>query len=325
MIKIIDYDSGLGGLTHGLEDGNNFVVLRNLKLNENNQELYNATHTCIHKLTNNPATINDFDMFTASPFFGDKLSRRGMSNFDDRELNECLAYISLHLPRLILISVYGSAITPLQIDSTVTETYDGIPTNDLIIGKLKDMGYTCQNIIFDTSTYILPQAKIVSLYFAWKNGDKIKPLDIPRLSVDTVKSYENGIISEWLKKPVEGASKYCKKNFTKKDICSKIKPGDDAKHTSDISVTSGYIRLDPYRICPDLGVDLYKISSSKPCIHPTEDRPLTIAEGARLSGLSDEYVKYDNASKKEMASMIFRSVSPLISYRIRLGLLNSIG
>lgn len=322
MINIVEYDSGLGSMTWigGIEDGQNFLVGKNIALNQKNEHVYNNNHFLDHFLTTTN-DISSIDLFIASPFFGDKIKKRGISNFDMRELNECLAYISLHLPPYVLISVYGSAITPLQIDSTVTETYDGVPTNDIIIGKINEMGYDVQNIILDTATYRLPQVKIISLYFCWKKNDSVDPISIPGFFEPDEECY----VGRWLQGCRNLHPIYGEKDWSKKDICSKIKPGENAARTKDISITKGYARLKPDSQCGNLGTDFYKVSSSGWCIHPEEDRPLTIEEGAMLSGISPFNLSGLTVSKKEAASMIFRSVSPIIGNKIRMGLLDSIG
>lgn len=322
MINIVEYDSGFGSMTWigGIEDGKNFLVQKNIALNSKNEHIYNNNHFLDHYL-NMGEERPPMDLFIASPFFGDKIQKRGLSNFETRELYECLAYISLHSPPYVLISVYGSAITSLQIDSKVTETYDGIPTNDIIIAEMDKIGYDVQNIILDTATYRLPQVKIISLYYCWKKNDSVDPISVPGLCEPDEECY----VGRWLRSCRNIHPVYGKKDWSKKDICNKIKPGENAARTKDVSITKGYARLKPDSQCGNLGLDFYKVSSSGWCIHPYEDRPLTIEEGALLSGIPTEKIIGLNVSKKEAASMIFRSVSPMIGNKIKMGLLDSIG
>ena len=55
------------------------------------------------------------------------------------------------------------------------------------------------------------------------------------------------------------------------------------------------------------------VTSTGPCIHPYYDRPITIREGARLFGLSDEFTWNPKMSKKNVALMIYESFTPLVS------------
>lgn len=323
MINIIEFDPGLGSMTSigGIEDGKHFLVQKNIGLNSKNEFCYNNNHFLDHFLTtkDNRAPM---DLFIASPFFGDKINKRGASNFKTDDLNLCLAYISRYTPAQVLISVYGSAIPFILTDSVVTETYDGIPTNDIIVRKMNEIGYDVQNLLIDTSRYRLPQVKIISLYYCWKKADPVDPIKMPPYK----KKDEDCTVGAWLVHVRNMNRTFGKKDWSKADICSKIKPGSNAARTREVSVTSGYARLRPNMQCDNLGVDFYKTSSSGWCIHPVENRPLTIEEGAFLSGLPENYLfGLENVSKKDVASMIFRSVSPIIGNKIREGLLNSIG
>ena len=80
-----------------------------------------------------------------------------------------------------------------------------------------------------------------------------------------------------------------------------------------MSQNSGYIRLDADKIAPSLSYDFYKVSSKGPSINPWYDRPLTIREGARLFGLTDDFIWSNNLHRKEVAMMIYESFYPKIS------------
>lgn len=318
MIKIIDYDHSVG-LAHGLEDGKNFVIKGNIALNDINFTAYNFNTLFDHKI--GEVDYDDMDMFVACPDFGDKISRRGSSNFSLDDLNICLGIISLKIPDYILIAVPQSAITYLQIENRVTETYEGIPTNDLVIGKLKEMGYTSQFFIIDPVSYRLPQHKVTGFYFAAKNDLFKNPIKLPERVYDK----EESSTWRWLK-GLDGLKlNFHDPDWSKKDICEKIRPGSNAKKTKDVSVTSGYIRLNPNMPAPNLGTEFYKVSASTPSIHPVYDRPLTLREGARLSGLLNEYTWDPKTKKSDVAKQIELSVSPIIGNKIREGLLNIFG
>ena len=265
---------------------------------------------------NNKEGIPDFDIFIASPDFGDKISRRGGGNFSLTDLYNCLGIISLKIPDYVLIAVSCSAISYLQIENRVVETYDEIPTNDLIIAKMKDMGYTAQTFIIDPVTYTLPQHKLTFFYFFAKDDIFEEPIRLP----EKIYSPEKSAVCNWLKKIPKNGVTFNEFDFSKKEVCSKIKPGLNAKQTKDVSLTSGYIRLRGDKPCIDLGSDFYKVSSSSPSIHPYYDRPLTLREGAVLSGLPLEYDWGNKLKKQDVAKMIHKSVSPIIGGKIKMGL-----
>lgn len=321
-IFINDFDRSCG-LAHGIEDGQDFLVQRNFGLNTKNQLCYNehmlADHQVIFKNWLNGSL--DCQLFVASPDFGDRINRRGASNFNIEDLNLCLAYVSLKKPDYILIAVPQSAITYLQIEKTVAETYEGIPTNDLIVSKLKEMGYTTQYFVIDPVSYRLPQHKITAFYFSAKKDIFDKPIILPKKSY----SRKDSAVWNWLKNIPNLDDKFHHFDFSKRDICEKIQPGSNAKKTKDVSNVSGYNRLRPDRPCVDLGIDFYKTSSSLPSIHPFYDRPLTLREGAVLAGLPQTYVWDTRLKNKDVAKMIHHSVSPIIGNKIRMGLKYALG
>ena len=57
-------------------------------------------------------------------------------------------------------------------------------------------------------------------------------------------------------------------------------------------------------------MDFYLASSNGPSIHPIYDRPFTIREGCRLSGLPDNLSFDLKVSIKEVAKMIATAVPP---------------
>ena len=91
LINIVEYDSGLGAMTSiaGIEDGKNFLVQKNIALNKKNEFIYNNNHFLDHYIDYDPGDYS-IDLFIASPFFGDKIQKRGSSNFETNELNELL-------------------------------------------------------------------------------------------------------------------------------------------------------------------------------------------------------------------------------------------
>ena len=105
-------------------------------------------------------------------------------------------------------------------------------------------------------------------------------------------------------------------DFRKQHICEQIKQGSSASKTKSLSLTSGYIRLFADKTAPLLSNDFYKCSDKKASIHPIENRPFTIREGARLNGLTDDFTWDSNLSKKTVAQLIYNSVSPILGYHI---------
>ena len=113
------------------------------------------------------------------------------------------------------------------------------------------------------------------------------------------------------------------KDYQYADICSFIKQGSNAKKTKEISQVSGYYRMRPDVPCNPLHHDFYRVSSRGPSIHPIEDRPLTILEGAYLSGIYMNLWE-QNVNKKIAGDMISRAMAPSVSWILKKVLLRNL-
>ena len=74
------------------------------------------------------------------------------------------------------------------------------------------------------------------------------------------------------------------------------------------------------KIADTIDEHFYLASSKKYSIHPKFDRPLTIREGCRILGLPDKLSFDLKTSKKSIARMLYKSVSPFIGEILALSL-----
>lgn len=286
-IKIIDFDSGCGGFTKGLEDSNLFEVVYNGSINEKNKLTYNKTH------------INDFnylDIFPKNvklavftPNLGKKLYGIGKKNFNISDVNNFLALLTIRDIDNVIFITNRNAIPLLHQNSEVFLTKDNFPTRDLISCGLIKLGYNTFNFILDGAGFGLPQHKYYNIYWGSKNSD------------------ENIIIKE-------GFGMYKRPYRTPKHLLKGI---DDNSvfswHTPDYTRNYKGIRVLSDKLSRPLSYDFYNSSSNAPSIHPYYNRPLTIREGARLFGLTDDFDWDRSLSKREVAMMIYNSFPPFIS------------
>ena len=315
MINVIDFDHGCGGLTAGFERYGEFITIDNLYLNKNNQKCYNEVHlnpfwTEAHVSEND---YDDLDIRVAcfSPYFGDKIARRGAKNFDSFELKKQLKWIKNFTPEVVVFSLFPEVISHLHlppkhdVERENVITSDNWPLFDTIVQFLHQNSYN--NVVQFTINYLeynIPQNKRVSFYIAWDNNNSFnlyKPYFTKKKKIsDVLTSYDSNDI-------------WHKPNFNYFDNCSKVRPGSRASRSS-IDTNCGYIRLVNDRVSPNLSNVFYRVSDDRPSIHPTEHRPLTIREGARLNGLDDVFTWDSNLSNSIVANMIYNSVSPMVSY-----------
>lgn len=310
-LKVVDFDYGCGGFTRGLEDTKKFEVIKNLSLNELNKSCYNKTHK--NDFVLDDFVEDDFDLITFTPNLGSSLSYRGRGKpiLDMTEINNMLIFISLKKPENLIIITKRDAFSLLQTSDKICMINDTPrPSKDILANFLADMGYKIHHFVLDEAGFGLPQHIYFSIYWASLN-------DVPTLNIKE----GFGKFKQKYRTPkhligdlTDGSNvSWHEPNYSKKDICSLIEPGSNAKKTSAVSQTQGYNRLLPDKDFSHLNYDFYTVSSSFPSINPWYDRPLTIREGARLFGLSDDFDWDLRLKNKTVASMIYDSFYPIVS------------
>lgn len=315
MNWITDFDTGCGTFSSGFEDGRDYAVLYNYGLKRDNTVPYNNNHLKEFVPYDDDKQFSDF--FICAPHLGNRISRRGRANFDIYELNHCLALISLNNPDTVLISILKNGFYSLndpKLNSDVYYTVDGYPSQDFVVAILSQCGYYVDRFVVDEANFGIPQHKEFVVYVAQKKD--FDPL------IKQINKYRDNKLA----KPIDFLKQFDKmnsihiwnhiKDYQYNDICSKIKPGSNAKATKDISQVSGYYRMRPDVPCNSLHHDFYRVSSRGPSIHPVEDRPLTILEGAYLSGIYMNLWE-QNVDKKIAGDMIARAMAPSLARKIK--------
>lgn len=308
-LKVLDFDYGCGGFTKGLEDSNLFEVIYNGSINEKNQFCYNNVHK--NSFSQEDVMEKDVDLLVFTPDLGHKLFRLGEKNFSRSQLDNFTALISINDFDNLIFVTQREAIPLLQSFNKVLLNFDGFPTKDVISCRLIDLGYNVFNFVLDGAGFGLPQHKFYNIYWASKVSDKnifIKEgFGFYKRPYRKVKHLIGDIDDD-------SELSWHNPDYRKKDSCSLVSPGSNARKTEKLSKGSGYVRLDGDNLAyPSLSYDFYNVSSKGSSINPWYDRPLTIREGARLFGLSDDFIWADNVSKKDVGMMIYESFPPVVS------------
>ena len=307
-LKIIDFDSGCGGFTKGLEDTKLFEVVYNGSINKKNSLCYNNTH--INDFTELDIMPKDIDLVVFTPDLGDKLHGIGKKNFIQNQLNNFTALVSLYDFSNLIFLTSREAIPVLQLSNKVMKTSDNYPTKDIISCRLLDLGYNVFNFVLNGVGFGLPQYKFYNVYWASKVIDEsiyIKEgFGLYKRPYRVVKHFIRDIDDD-------SDLSWHEPDYKKRYECSFIKQGGSASKTENLTQKTGYFRLDENRLSNQLLYDFYNVSSKGPSINPWYDRPLTIREGARLHGLTDDFTWNTKLNKKEVATMIYNSFPPFIS------------
>ena len=308
-IKVLDFDYGCGGFTKGLEDTNFFEVIYNGSINEKNKFCYNKTH------------INDFDemdympkkadLVVFSPNFRKKYDGRiTKSNFSQTQLDNFTVLVHLYDFHNLIFITPREVFPFLQTSGRVSFTNDGFPTKDIISTRLLDLGYNVYNFILDGAGFGLCQHKYYNIYWASCDFDDSIYIEegfgLYKRKYRTAENVLNGLTDE-------STVSWHNPDYSKKKECSFVVPGGSAKSTNELSQSQGYVRLDTNRLVKTLSYDFYKLSGKGPSIHPFYNRPLTIREGARLFGLTDDFAWDYSLKNKDVAMMIYDSFPPFIS------------
>lgn len=95
------------------------------------------------------------------------------------------------------------------------------------------------------------------------------------------------------------------------------------KHLITSGFSSCYSRLDPDEPAPTITVNFIHPASNK-CIHPSQDRALTVREGARLQSFDDDF-KFAGSNRSKIAKQIGNAVPPLLGEAIGRTIADAIG
>ena len=307
-LRVLDFDYGCGGFTKGLEDSGLFEVVYNGSINEKNKVCYNNVHK--NNFSEEDIMPKNPDLVVFTPNLGDKLNKIGRSNFIESQLNNFTALATLYDFDNLIFITSREAIPVLQFSNKVLYTNDGNPTKDVISCRLIELGYNTFNFVLDAAGFGLPQHKYYNLYWASKNSDKsifIKEgFGLYKRKYRQVQHVIGDIRDD-------SDLTWHNPNYSKKDFCSLVVPGGKASSTKLLPQTVGYVRLDANEMAPSLSYDFYNVSSKSPSINPWYDRPLTIREGARLFGLTDDFTWDVKLKNYEVGMMIYNSFYPVIS------------
>lgn len=299
--KILDCDSGCGGFTKGFEESGFFEVISNPLLSEKNLLCYNSSH--INNFEIDDDLVEDYDLLH-------------YSFSEDDDFNSMLLFLSLHNDiDNLFISTNRKVFSSVQNSNEVFYINEDFPVRDRIVCFLNKFGYKdifCY--IYNKASFGLPQNIFRVIYFASKEGVSLSRLD--DIHGRFQKPYAS--VQDFLYDINDYSSlSWHDVDYSKKDVCSMVLPGSNARLTKGISQKNGYNRLEMSFIDTHLYSDFYTVSSRYPSIHPLYDRPLTIREGARLFGLSDDF-DWDGTvvKKKAVAKMIYESFYPKLSEMI---------
>lgn len=350
-MKIFEYRPNCGSFSLGFETFSKNEVVEVVNLAKNAEFAYNKTHKQWF-LPNFNSIANyepesSFDLAIMNPDIGENLSRKGKINFKTQNLFECLEFLRQNKPKFAIFPLDISAIPLLNTSDRYVRDANNQLSCDIIIDSLQKMGYDAYLYPLDVANYGIPVHRGFAFYIATPKNyhlkfphglfnaygrghyNKFRTIASALSDLDQLGEwvgYKTGPQNTYQRMVRRGMEKVTW-NFTsrkltqqQKETISCITQGSNARKTKSVKQRAGYNRPLWHKICSPLHLDFYLASSSGPCLHPLHDRPFTIREGCRLSGLPDNLSFDLKVPIKEVAKMVTTAIPPAMGEIVSIAL-----
>lgn len=342
-MKIFEYRPNCGSFSLGFETFSQNEVVEVLNLQKNAEFGYNKTHK--QWFLPNFGSIatyepqNSFDLAILNPNIGDNFARKGKNNFRKQDLLDCLQFLRRIKPKFAIFPLDINVVPLINTSKRYVRDANNQLSCDIIIESLQKMGYDAYLYPIDAANYGLPAHRQFAFYFATPKDFNLK---LPkglfnangrggynkfRTIADALSDLDK--LGEWVPYRADPQNVYQRLirrgmnkvtwNFIPRKLTSKqkktiarIPQGSNANRTEDVKQKSGYNRPLWNAVCRSLQADFYLASGKGPCIHPIYNRPFTIREGCRLSGLPDNLSFDLKTPVKEVAKMVATAVPPAL-------------
>lgn len=349
-MNVIEYNTDFGPLSAGLENFDGVETTDVVGLSKDAVFPYNSIHKTM--AYQSPASISDYDpsedidIAIFRPDFGGKLSRNFSANFKFDDFQRCLDWIKKYNPTFSIIQTEPEAIKLLNTSENYVRDSSDQLSRDKIIETLLQMGYKAHLVVIDEADYGVPVHRKFVFYIVTLTDFT---LNIPRgLFTATGKGNYNkyrtlndaisdlDTMGEWTKyasSPKNAYQKHLRNEYSYR-VTWHHEP--KIRESSKKKIAERRNEKDPYKrksngpniakadeIIPNLNEDFYRATSTGYSIHPTEDRPLTIREGARILGMPDKLSFDLKTSKAKVGKMLYNNPSPIIGelFGLSLGLM----
>ncbi len=292
--KIVDLFAGVGGLSMGFDD-NGFVTVMANDFDEDAANTFKLNHPHVKFIDGDVAKIDEklikdtigdtqIDVMMGgipcqSFSMAGRRIRKGIDNSEDPRH-------FLYKEYFRLLDIMKPKVAVIENVKGILSSHDGQIINEILI-SFKDRGYNADYRLLDASDYGVPQARQRVVIIANRIGqDNIFP-----------EKHEKKIpVGEVLKDVPNDAHNHEKRYLTGKTLerVKLIKPGQNwtflPEELQTKSIHSGaYGRIDPNKPSKTL-TTRFDTPSVGYVTHPTENRTLTVREGARIQTFPDNFV-----------------------------------
>lgn len=351
--NIIDLFAGVGGLSYGFSQFDQFSIIAANEIEKDISIAYKLNHPYVEMLN---CDINQLtEEVLEKALKGRKIDIivggppcQSYSTLGKRQMDE----------RANLFMQYKRILNILQPRAFVFENVVGLLSMDngnlfkQIQAEFEELGYKLKHKVLDAVDYGVPQhrERVILVGFKGENtfvypepthGDGLKPYitlkdaigDLPVLkSGETKSSYSGDITNDFLSFVRKNAANVVQEHSAPKNgehlvkIMQALKDGQSKNDLpEDIRPKSGYgnTYAKLWWEKPSTTITRnFACPSSSRCIHPRDSRAMSIREGARLQSFPDDYKFYGSDGMKRLE--IGNAVPPLLSVAIARGMLKAI-
>jgi len=340
--KVIDLFAGVGGLSYGFNDSDNFSVILANELDADTAKAYKLNHpsttvldcdiAMIDEKTLAPYLTSPIDIVVGGPPC-QSYSTLGKRRNDDKAqlFNEYCRLLKIIQPTIFIFENVTGMLSMLngQLFDTIQKSF-------------KQLGYSLKYATLNATNFGVPQIRERVFLVGTKcdntfefpsvtHGEGVLLKDIVTMSdalsdLPILKSGETA--NQYATPPQNNFQKFARSKGavltensspnngehlikimmalpdggTKDDLPLELKPKSGYKNT--------YAKLWWNRSVPTITRNFACVSSSR-CVHPRDSRALTTREGARLQSFPDDYLFYGSKQKKNL--QIGNAVPPLLS------------
>lgn len=344
-MKIFEFQPGIGTLSAGFEAYGDYEVVQVQKISSQEVYTYNLMHKNRFRADKsdfiNQKRLKNHDLAILRPNFGILMTQNRAKKAKLDELWSCLAYIEKTEPKIAIILTPAIVIKHLNIGfKYVTDGFNMV-SKDIIIESMQKSGYMVWQVVIDQLQCGVPQYYPVNFYIGVRSdqGD-IDDMQLPtiqygarkeRIPFHTIKDALSDLptqqnpsktyniepqnsLQAWYRQHTESELTHNEFHTVKTDVLPYIQDmKQGASINKNTNIKGGKGKRAIWNQPAILSHNFHKIKSTGTSIHPYDQRPFTIREGARLHGIQDHIHFRSDTSIPIQAQMIHESISPLTS------------
>jgi DNA (cytosine-5)-methyltransferase 1 len=329
---IVDLFAGCGGMTEGFARTGRFRSVFAVESDADAAKTYETNFGGAHV---RPVPIEEIDAFPRAdvvvggpPCQGFSTLNRRSAGFERRALwEEYFRALADSRPQLFVMENVPQLLQ--------SEEYDAFLS---AVATLRDLDYIVEGRVLDAADYGVPQRRRRAIVigsnqpFRWPDETHA---EVPTLDREAWRTFQDAVkglplepdgrnwhasrnprpesVIRYRAVPKDGGNRFqMEENLDREGRGDLVLPCFRRKRTGTTDV---FGRLRWGRPAVTIRTEFYKPEKGR-YLHPSEDRPITLREGARCMSFDDEFVFPTNQSMTSVARQIGNAVPPLLAQRL---------